>query len=93
MKNVILGLIMTVCCFGYSYAGECNGSCSVARLPRRIVTLSKEVVSVPVEVTTRTVSRVRRFVRPVYRAHVVETTKSVVPSNQPTLAEPVTATK
>jgi hypothetical protein len=63
MKNFILGLMITVCSMSYSYGGECNGSCYAARLPRRIVTLSTEVVNVPVEVTTRTVSRVRKIVR------------------------------
>jgi len=89
MKNCIAGLMIALFTLTSTYGGECaSGSCSVTRLPRRIITLSKEVVSVPVEVTTRTVNRVRRFGRKVSCGCVCEATKVVETSTQPTLAEP-----
>ena len=64
MKNIITGLMIGLFTLTSTYGAECSSdSCAVARLPRRIVTLSKEVVSVPVQVTSRTVTRVRRFGR------------------------------
>ena len=64
MKNFIAGLMIALMSVTSIYAGECStGSCSVVRLPRRIVTLSKEVVQVPVEVTTRSVTRIRKLGR------------------------------
>ena len=64
MKNIITGLMIGLFALTSTYGADCaSDSCVVARLPRRIVTLSKEVVSVPVEVTSRTVTRVRRFGR------------------------------
>ncbi len=64
MKNFIAGLVIALMSLNSVYAGECsNGSCSASRLPRRIFTLSKEIVQVPVRVTTRSVTRVRKLVR------------------------------
>lgn len=64
MKNVIMIVMLMLSTVSYSYGGECaSGACSVPRLPRRVVSLTTEVVNVPVAVTTRTVNRVRRFGR------------------------------
>lgn len=89
MKNFVLGLMIALFALTSTYGGECvSGNCAVARLPRRIVTLSTQVVNVPVEVTTRTVNRVRRFSRKASCGCVCEATKVVETSTQPTLAEP-----
>jgi hypothetical protein len=57
MKNVLL-LIALMFVGSVSYAGECaNGSCRVLR--SRAVTVTKEIVQVPVAVTRRTVEATR----------------------------------
>lgn len=58
MKNLFL--VVALICFGsVSMAGECtNGSCT---LRSRFVNVTKEVVSVPVSLTRRTVESTRNF--------------------------------
>lgn len=48
-----LMIVALVLCSSVSFGGECvNGSC---RLGNRVVTVTKDIVAVPVEVTRRTV--------------------------------------
>ena len=60
MKIFILTVAAALCC-GSSFAGECvNGKCN---LRSRTVTVAREVISVPVEVTRRTVEATRNVGR------------------------------
>ena len=59
MRFLALVLALMIC--GQSFAGECvSGNCN---LRQRIVTTSREVISVPVIVTRRTVESTRNFGR------------------------------
>jgi hypothetical protein len=59
MKNVLL-IIALMIVGSTSFAGECtNGSCKVLR--SRAVTVTKEIVQVPVAVTRRTVEATRNI--------------------------------
>ena len=59
MKNVLL-IIALMFVGSISYAGECaNGSCKVLR--SRAVNVTREVVQVPVTVTSRTVEATRNL--------------------------------
>lgn len=91
MKNVMLGLVIAALSFGVGYAGDCDTGCTTCRVPRRVVTLSQEIVQVPVEVTTRTVTRVRRFGRRVFGRRVVVADSCGCNSATETTGEPTPA--
>lgn len=60
MKNVLFAMVL-VLSGSVAFGGECaNGLC---RLPSRVVTATKEVVRVPVQVTRKTVETARNGVR------------------------------
>lgn len=55
MKNFIIALMLVVGFSGFSMAGDCvNGSCSVQ--PRRVVTVTKNVVRETVRLPRRVVT-------------------------------------
>jgi hypothetical protein len=60
MKNFILMIAIATAC-STTFAGECaNGTCT---LRNRVVNVTREIVSVPVQVTKRTVEATRNFGR------------------------------
>jgi hypothetical protein len=61
MKNVIVALMLLMGMVSFSYAGECvSGNCT---LRSRSVNVTKEVISVPVTITRRTVEATRNVGR------------------------------
>jgi hypothetical protein len=62
MKNFILMIAIATAC-STTFAGECecaNGTCT---LRSRAVNVTREIVSIPVQVTRRTVEATRNFGR------------------------------
>ena len=81
MKNFIVALVMLlVFSASASFAGECaGGSCSLNRVARRAVTVTREVVRVPVVVGRNVVVRTRDVLRsqPI-RGRIVNRSTTVV---------------
>lgn len=61
MKNIICLVMIMLGMISSVYAGECQtGNC---KLRSRVVTVSREVISVPVNITRRSVETTRNFGR------------------------------
>lgn len=61
MMNIIAAIIVMVCCVNFAQAGDCpNNNCTIRS---RAVTVTREIVAVPVEVTRRTVDVTRKVGR------------------------------
>ena len=64
MKNFVIAIMLVLGTIGSSYGGECvNNSCNCGLLRSRIVSVTQEVISVPVVVTRKTVETTRNIGR------------------------------
>lgn len=60
MKNIITLIMLTLFCSSASYAGDCaNGQCGYGRSVRKVVNVTRNIVSAPLNVGKNVVVRTR----------------------------------